>query len=140
MANLIGTTAATIGTTEGGAQGPFCIGNENRNSSTELFQGRIDEVRISNVARYTATFTPQTTIFSTDASTVALYHLDEGTGQTLADASGNNRNGVLVGAQMKRVEGLLGAMTGTASEPRAYGPRGQSNPYATSGKVLCAEA
>jgi flagellar biosynthesis protein FlgN len=53
----------------------------------------------------------------------------------------NNRNGVLVGAQIKRVEGLLGAMTGASAEPRAYGPRGQSNPYAsTSGKVLSAEA
>jgi flagellar biosynthesis protein FlgN len=52
----------------------------------------------------------------------------------------NNRNGVLVGAQMKRVEGLLGAMTGASAEPRAYGPRGQSNPYATAGKVLSAEA
>jgi flagellar biosynthesis/type III secretory pathway chaperone len=52
----------------------------------------------------------------------------------------NTRNGVLVGAQIKRVEGLLGAMTGASSEPRAYGPRGQSNPYASSGKVLSAEA
>jgi flagellar biosynthesis/type III secretory pathway chaperone len=52
----------------------------------------------------------------------------------------NNRNGVLVGAQIKRVEGLLGAMTGASTEPRAYGPRGQSNPYASSGKVLSAEA
>ena len=53
----------------------------------------------------------------------------------------NDRNGVLVGAQIKRVEGLLGAMTGAAAEPRGYGPRGQSNPYATaSGKVLSAEA
>ena len=52
----------------------------------------------------------------------------------------NVRNGVLVGAQIKRVEGLLGAMTGASSEPRAYGPRGQSNPYASSGKVLSAEA
>ena len=43
----------------------------------------------------------------------------------------NDRNGVLVGAQIKRVEGLLGAITGTSAEPRAYGPRGQSNPYAT---------
>ena len=40
----------------------------------------------------------------------------------------NDRNGILVGAQIKRVEGLLGAMTGAAAEPRAYGPRGQSNP------------
>jgi flagellar biosynthesis/type III secretory pathway chaperone len=53
----------------------------------------------------------------------------------------NNRNGILVGAQIKRVESLLGAMTGASSEPRAYGPRGQTNPYASSaGKVLSAEA
>jgi flagella synthesis protein FlgN len=53
----------------------------------------------------------------------------------------NDRNGVLVGAQIKRVEGLLGALTGASSEPRAYGPRGQSNPYSTaSGTVLSAEA
>ena len=52
----------------------------------------------------------------------------------------NNRNGVLVGAQIKRVEGLLGAMTGASTEPRAYGPRGQSNPYAAAGLVLSAEA
>jgi len=53
----------------------------------------------------------------------------------------NDRNGVLVGAQIKRVEGLLGAMTGTSAEPRGYGPRGQANPYAAaSGKVLSAEA
>ena len=53
----------------------------------------------------------------------------------------NDRNGILVGAQIKRVEGLLGAMTGAAAEPRGYGPRGQSNPYATgSGKVISAEA
>ena len=52
----------------------------------------------------------------------------------------NTRNGILVGAQIKRVEGLLGAMTGASSEPRAYGPRGQASPYASSGKVLSAEA
>jgi flagellar biosynthesis/type III secretory pathway chaperone len=53
----------------------------------------------------------------------------------------NDRNGVLVGAQIKRVEGMLGALTGAAAEPRAYGPRGQSNPYSTtSGTVLSAEA
>jgi flagellar biosynthesis protein FlgN len=52
----------------------------------------------------------------------------------------NTRNGILVGAQIKRVEGLLGAMTGISSEPRAYGPRGHANPYASAGKVLSAEA
>jgi flagellar biosynthesis/type III secretory pathway chaperone len=51
----------------------------------------------------------------------------------------NDRNGVLVGAQIKRVEGLLGAITG-AGTPRAYGPR-QAHAYGTpSGRVLSAEA
>ena len=53
----------------------------------------------------------------------------------------NDRNGILVGAQMKRVEGLLGAITGSSREPQGYGPRGMHNPYAAAaGKVLSAEA
>jgi flagella synthesis protein FlgN len=53
----------------------------------------------------------------------------------------NDRNGVLVGAQIKRVEGLLGALTGAGNEPRSYGPRGHANPYtAAAGTVLSAEA
>ena len=53
----------------------------------------------------------------------------------------NDRNGILVGAQIKRVEGLLGAITGASREPQAYGPRGVQNPYAaTAGRVLSAEA
>ena len=53
----------------------------------------------------------------------------------------NDRNGILVGAQMKRVEGLLGAITGAAAEPRGYGPRGGANPYAArSGQVVSTSA
>jgi flagellar biosynthesis/type III secretory pathway chaperone len=52
----------------------------------------------------------------------------------------NDRNGVLVGAQIKRVEGLLGAITGTSSEPRGYGPRRTAAWAAPSGQVLSAEA
>jgi flagellar biosynthesis/type III secretory pathway chaperone len=53
----------------------------------------------------------------------------------------NDRNGILVGAQIKRVEGLLGAITGAAAEPRAYGPRGQAGAYsAAAGSVISAEA
>jgi len=50
-ANLISTTAANVGTTFGAAGGPLCIGGENRAANAEYFQGRIDEVRISNLAR-----------------------------------------------------------------------------------------
>ncbi len=50
-ANLISTTALAVGTTMGTASGPLCIGGENRALNGEYFQGRIDEVRISKVAR-----------------------------------------------------------------------------------------
>jgi flagellar biosynthesis/type III secretory pathway chaperone len=52
----------------------------------------------------------------------------------------NDRNGVLVGAQIKRVEGMLGAITGTSSEPRGYGPRRASGYAQGAGQVLSAEA
>lgn len=52
----------------------------------------------------------------------------------------NDRNGLLVGAQIKRVEGMLGAITGASPAPRAYGPR-RANAYGGSaGQVLSAEA
>jgi len=74
--------------------GAFGVGNAG-DAVTEFFPGLLDEIRISNVARYTTTFTPRVTAFATDPNTVALYHLDGGTGQTLVDSSGNARNGVL---------------------------------------------
>ena len=51
----------------------------------------------------------------------------------------NDRNGILVGAQIKRVEGLLGAITGVGA-PRAYGPRGSHGYASAAGQVLSAEA
>ncbi len=54
-----------------------------------FFNGQIDEIRISNTVRYTSNFSFPTTAFSTDENTTALYHLDEGTGQTALDSSGN---------------------------------------------------
>lgn len=42
------------------------------------FSGLIDEVRLSNIIQYAANFTPPTTLFTSDANTVALYHFDEG--------------------------------------------------------------
>ena len=52
----------------------------------------------------------------------------------------NDRNGLLVGAQIKRVEGLLGAITGESVTPRAYGPRSAGAYRPASGQVLSAEA
>ena len=59
----------------------------------EYFPGLVDEVRISNISRYSTNFTPPTYLFTSDSNTVVLYHLDAGTGQTLLDSSGNGRNG-----------------------------------------------
>jgi len=50
------------------------------------FHGIIDEFRISNNVRYTTGFTPKPIQFVVDANTVALYHFNEGTGQTSANA------------------------------------------------------
>ncbi|HEX7793571.1 MAG TPA: LamG-like jellyroll fold domain-containing protein, partial [Vicinamibacterales bacterium] len=89
---LRGTTANTA--VPKSSNGAFGIG-EAADALTEYFNGLIDEVRISTVARYATSFTPSTMNFAADANTVALYHLDESSGQTVIDSSGNNRNGVL---------------------------------------------
>jgi flagellar biosynthesis/type III secretory pathway chaperone len=52
----------------------------------------------------------------------------------------NDRNGLLVGAHMKRVEGLLGAITGSHAAPSAYGPRSAGAYRPAAGQVLTAEA
>jgi len=61
------------------------------------FDGIIDELRISNTVRYSgATYTVPTTPFSLpDANTLALYHFDEGTGQTSIDATSNHPAAIL---------------------------------------------
>ena len=52
------------------------------------FKGKIDEVRISKIARYDRDFTPPLR-HAKDADTIALYHFDQGSGDILKDSSGN---------------------------------------------------
>ena len=54
------------------------------------YDGTIDEVRISDIARYTAPFTRPTAPFVSDGDTVALWHFDEGSGQDALDATGSH--------------------------------------------------
>lgn len=67
-------------------------------------------------------------------------HMTESANGATRCRSLNDRNGALVLARMKRVQGLLGALTGQAPEaPATYGPKGH---YAIprSGGVLTTEA
>ncbi|MFN0145376.1 MAG: Ig-like domain-containing protein [Dehalococcoidia bacterium] len=60
------------------------------------FPGLLDEVRLSNMVRYAANFTPTAAAFAPDANTRALWHFNEGTGTAAADVSGNANIGTLV--------------------------------------------
>lgn len=52
------------------------------------YRGWVDELRMSNILRYSAPFNRPTAPFAPDVGTVALYHFDEGTGTTIGDSSG----------------------------------------------------
>jgi glucose/arabinose dehydrogenase len=60
------------------------------------YHGLLDEIRLSTVERYTASrFTRQFSAFVPDGNTAALYHLDEGAGDVVGDASGGGSHGTL---------------------------------------------
>jgi Concanavalin A-like lectin/glucanases superfamily len=71
--------------------GTFNIGR--RGNNTYRFDGRIDEVRVSNAAVYTSNFTPPPSLTGS-ASTKGLWKFDN---QTAADDSGNGNHGTLQG-------------------------------------------
>ena len=50
------------------------------------YEGWMDEIRISNTARYTGAFTPSTSAFTADSNTLLLMHGD-GSGQLFTDDS-----------------------------------------------------
>jgi glucose/arabinose dehydrogenase len=52
------------------------------------YSGWLDEVRLSRVVRYVGPFQPPRAPFVADSETVALYHMDEGTGDLVGDSSG----------------------------------------------------
>jgi hypothetical protein len=76
------------------------LGAEKHDLTTaRAFNGFIDELRLSDVLRYTSTFPPRTEAFVAEGNTVALYHFDEATGTDIIDASnGNASPGVLIPA------------------------------------------
>lgn len=79
---------------------PLALGGDFRTPpEMYTFRGIIDEVRISSVARYAGAgpFTPARR-FASDASTLGLWHFDEGSGTVTDNAAGPGRDGVVDGA------------------------------------------
>jgi hypothetical protein len=60
-----------------------------------FFGGELDEVRISDVMRYTEDFVVPTAAFVADENTLRLWSMDEGSGQEIADESSNANTGTL---------------------------------------------
>lgn len=70
------------------------IGGFHEGAEAEPWHGAVDEFRISTVARYSgATYQVPIGPFASDSSTVGLWHLDEGTGQTIRDNAGHGYDG-----------------------------------------------
>lgn len=69
---------------------PFIvIGAEKHDAAPQYpsFFGWVDEARLSDSLRYSASFTPSQQAFVADANTAALYHFDEGSGDIVGDSS-----------------------------------------------------
>jgi len=64
-------------------------------SNYAYFNGALDEVRISSIARYSASFSAPTAPFGSDANTLSLWSLDEGSGQSALDESASLNHGRL---------------------------------------------
>lgn len=72
-----GTTEQTRTLTQsldGGASRAITLGNIDTATLVTKWRGYLSEVRISNIARYTANFTPSTTPFINDPNTLMLFH------------------------------------------------------------------
>ncbi len=101
-----GVAGATsnFGGSPSNSNGPVHIGGIFRDGvQKEAMRGFIADVRVSDSERYTATFTPERQLAS-DANTLGLWKLDEGTGTTAADGSGNGNTGTISGATWAEVD------------------------------------
>jgi hypothetical protein len=78
-------SAATTSTTKPWGTGTLGLGMFGTSASFN-WSGTVDELRISNSIRYTATFTPPTSAFTWDSATSGLYHLN-GNGSPAVDPS-----------------------------------------------------
>jgi Calx-beta domain-containing protein/concanavalin A-like lectin/glucanase superfamily protein len=109
-------------------------------ASRLAFNGLIDELRLSNNARYTGSFSVPTTPFTSDANTAALYHFDEATtgsctsGTVIGDsATGGASPGVCF------FGGSPGGPVWSADSPFAPAPGGPGSLQFSSATAAAAE-
>lgn len=95
---------AAVAYTDGNAaypiDGPVALGmgsNLGDGVTKRPFNGSIDSARVSVGTRYSANFVPPKRLTS-DGATIAAWALDEGTGLSTADGSGNGRTGTISNA------------------------------------------
>ncbi len=79
---------------------PLSLGREGPPLNSRYFDGRLDEIRIWNVARTQSQImsTMNTVITAPTAGLIGYWRLDEGTGQTIHDLSGSGNDGLLGGS------------------------------------------
>lgn len=78
-------TLAYDGSNAGGQNNDQIVLGREKHDVGSGFNGRLDELRISDSRRYTGNFARPVAPFSPDANAVGLYHADEGAGTTLRD-------------------------------------------------------
>jgi len=81
---LIGFQTSTAGTVIGDTIQIGCWTEQDAG-----FEGTIDEVRLSSSIRYEETFEAPSDPFEVDEDTLGLWHMDEGSGDELIDATGS---------------------------------------------------
>ena len=99
----VGAVPGNFCSPDGGSGGSSCensdpflvFGAEKHGFGGINYSGWLDEVHLSNTLRYTMPFTPPSAPFVADADTAALYHFDEGSGATAADASAGGSDGTI---------------------------------------------
>lgn len=78
---------------------PLCIGADpnSRGRPVDPLTGKIDEVRLSGMARYSKAFTPLKR-FQSDEATILLFHFDKDLGPFVLDHSKNHAHARRIGA------------------------------------------
>lgn len=95
---------------------PYLAFGSSKRIDNPAYGGWLDEIRVSNVLRYARTFTPAKTPLNADQHTVALYHLDDGSGTRVANSAT-----VAGSADAERLAGRNGEPEWSAQTPLAAG-------------------